>query len=81
MSQFLYFCCRYNLYAFGPHKQALCSEGLSEVVWVSWCFISVSSYRKMIDRVLLLIILLPCVCGWSEPSLHHPSFTEPHSLI
>lgn len=33
-------------------------------------FISVSSYRKMIDRVLLLIILLPCVCGWSNPSLH-----------
>ncbi|XP_035770453.1 uncharacterized protein LOC102794298 isoform X2 [Neolamprologus brichardi] len=26
-------------------------------------FISVSSYRKMLDRVLLLIILLPCVCG------------------
>lgn len=32
----------------------------------SCCFISVSSYRKMIDRVLLPIILLPCVCGWSD---------------
>ncbi|KAL3975097.1 hypothetical protein ACER0C_023723 [Sarotherodon galilaeus] len=29
----------------------------------SCCFISVSSYKKMIDRILLLIILLSCVCG------------------
>lgn len=43
----------------------------------SCCFISVSSYKKMIDRILLLIILLSCVCGLSRPSLHcaMPSFT------
>lgn len=61
ISQFLFFCCRYNLYAFGPHKRALCSEGLSEE--------RLSGFHVFL---LLHLCLLLQEDDRQSPAAHHP---------